>query len=228
MNMPKIVIAPSLLSADMSNLGGELKRIEDAGCEWVHIDLFDGRFAPNLSFGPKTVSDLRRRTELFLDVHLMLYDPLPWVERFASAGADQITVHLEADGETASILEAVRAAGCRAGLALKPDAPAEAPFPYLDKIDLLLPMTVYPGFSGQRFLPEVVPKIAQARDEIERRGLQVRIQADGGVSPKTAPDLARAGVSAFVAGSALFGSDDFAAAADSIRQAAANAQRSAP
>ncbi len=228
MNKPTIVIAPSLLSADMSNLGGELKRIEEAGCEWVHIDLFDGRFAPNLSFGPKTVSDLRRGAELFLDVHLMLYDPLPWAERFASAGADQITIHLEAGGDTASILETIRAAGCRAGLALKPDAAAEAAFPYLDQIDLLLPMTVYPGFSGQRFLPEVVPKIAAARDEIERRGLQVRIQADGGVSTKTAPTLARAGVSAFVAGSALFGSDDLAAAADNIRQAAANAQRSDP
>ena len=221
-----ILIAPSLLSADTANLQEELRRIESAGCEWVHIDIFDGRFAPNLSFGPKLVQDLRKRASLFLDLHLMLHDPAPWVERFA--GADQITVHIEAADDIQPALDAVRNAGCKVGLALKPDSPAEAAFPYLDQIDLLLPMTVQPGFSGQRFMPEVLPKIADLRDEMNRRGANPVMQADGGVSVQTAPDLARAGVTAFVAGSALFNAPDFARAAQNIRQAAQNALEPQP
>ena len=221
MSPTRLRIAPSLLSADASRLGDEVQRVESAGADWLHVDIFDAHFAPNLSFGPHTVADLRRRSKLFFDVHLMMSHPHDYLARFAEAGADAITVHVDAEQSVLELIGEIRRLDRRVGVALVPSTAPETVFPYLDLIDLVLPMTVYPGFSGQKFMREVLPNIASIRDEIERRGLDVDIQADGGVSIDTIAELADAGVSVFVAGSAVFSRPDAAEAIRHLRAAGA-------
>jgi ribulose-phosphate 3-epimerase len=215
-------IAPSILSADFAALADAINVVAPAA-DMLHVDVMDGHFVPNLTIGPPVVKSLRKHTDLYLDCHLMMDNPGQYLEAFRTAGADGCSVHVEI-GDTAELIEQMRGLGLDVGLAVNPDTPFEAFAEWLDRIDLLLLMTVFPGFGGQEFMDEVMPKVRQARDEIDRRGLRVAIQVDGGIDERTAPIAAAAGADVFVAGNAIFGrGDDFAAAAERIRAAAERA-----
>jgi len=211
-------IAPSILSADFASLGDAIDGVRPEA-DLLHIDVMDGHFVPNLTIGPPVVKAVRRHTDLYLDCHLMMDNPATFLDAFARAGASGCTVHAELDG-VGELLEQARALGLEAGLALNPDTPFEVAAPHLEHLDLLLLMTVFPGFAGQRFMAEVLPKVTEARREIDRRGLDLPIEVDGGIDEDTAPLAAAAGASVFVAGSAIFGADDPLEAARRIRAAA--------
>jgi len=201
-----IKIAPSILSADFACLGEEVKKLTQAGADLVHLDVMDGHFVPNLSIGPQVVAALRKHTHLIFDVHLMIESPEKYVEAFADAGSDQITVHIEACSENAAdVISLIKQRKLMAGLALNPNTPASAVFPYLSMVDLVLLMTVNPGFGAQKFMPEVVPKIYELR---EKAGDAVEIAVDGGINVNTAPIAAKAGANIFIAGTAIFKSID--------------------
>lgn len=213
------IIAPSMLAADWSRVAEECRRAETSGGDWLHLDIMDGHFVDNLSFGPQFVSIVRPCTQLFLDVHLMITNPDHFFPRFVKAGAENITVHVEADHDVSRTLAGIREAGCRCGLALNPDTAFEEVLPYLDQIDLLLVMTVRPGFGGQAFMEEeTMPKVAYARAERERRGLGYHIEVDGGIDQRTAPIATRHGANVLVAGTSLFGASDMAAAIGGMRK----------
>ena len=215
-----IKISPSLLAADFSKLGEEVKRVEDAGAEMLHLDVMDGIFVPNISFGQVVIRSLRKSTSLFFDTHLMITEPERYIDDFAAAGSDRITVHLESCADVGPALDRIAAAGVRPALSVKPDTPAEAAFPYLDRCAALLVMTVEPGFGGQGFLHGMLPKIARFREEIDRRGLSTVLQVDGGIDCTTAPLAVRAGAVDLVAGSSVFGKPDPAQAARALLEAA--------
>ena len=198
----EVRVAPSLLSADFGSLAEAIGEVASA-TDWMHVDVMDGHFVPNLTLGPPVVASLRRHTGMFLDCHLMMDNPGNYLEAFRDAGADSATVHAEIGG-TAPLLAQLRELGLGVGLALNPDTPFEAAAPHLEQLDLLLLMTVFPGFGGQRFMAEVVSKIAAAREEIDRRGLRVAIEVDGGIDEETAAVAARAGARVLVAGTAVF------------------------
>ena len=211
-------IAPSILSADFARLGEEVARVADEA-DLLHVDVMDGHFVPNLTIGPPVVASLRPVTELFLDVHLMVDNPGVLLDDFAAAGADRCIVHVEL-GDPRPLFDRMRAHGMGVGLVLSPPTPVDAVLPFLDEIDLLLVMSVNPGWGGQSFIPAVLDKVRTARAEIDARGLPVEIEIDGGIKLDTAPDAAAAGCDILVAGSAVFRADDPAAAARAIRTAA--------
>lgn len=200
-----MIIAPSILAGDFSKFARELKRVEKSGTEWVHLDVMDGHFVPNLTFGPQLVANARPHSDLFFDTHLMCSKPEILLEPFSKAGSDLITVHVELEEQVASLLWKIRSLDKQVGLAVNPPTAIDKVKPFLEKIDLLLVMTVNPGFGGQSFIEECVPKIQQVYQWRQEMGLDFRIEVDGGVNLKTASECARAGADTFVAGSALFG-----------------------
>ena len=213
----RILVAPSILSADFARLGEEIAAVEAAGADWLHVDVMDGRFVPNLTIGPPVVKAIRRVTKLPLDVHLMIVEPERYVDAFAEAGADTITIHVEACTHLHRTLAHVRSLGKRAGVTLNPSTSEESLRYVLEVVDQVLVMSVNPGFGGQAFIPEMLPKVAAIRRMIDERKLDVDIEIDGGITEETAKDAIAAGARVLVAGSAVFHAKDYKAAIEGIR-----------
>lgn len=216
-----IKIAPSILSADFARLGAEVEAIRIGGADYVHFDVMDGCFVPNISIGIPVLKSLRKATELFIDVHLMIREPVRYAEAFCRAGADLVNFHVEADSEEniAAAIEIARKLGKKTGVTVKPNTPAEAVLPFLPAVDLILVMTVEPGFGGQHFMPNMLPKIETIRSYIEKNNSDCELEVDGGIDPETAPLVKRAGANVLVAGSAVFNRPDRALAIREIRNA---------
>ena len=212
-----VYIAPSLLSCDFKKMGEELLSVQRAGADWAHLDVMDGVFVTNLTFGLPVISSLRSASDIPFDVHLMIVNPENYIARYAEAGADLITVHLEACEDVRGTLRKIRDCGKKAGLSIKPATPAEEVYPYLDELDLVLVMTVEPGYGGQKMIPSCLEKVRVLRKKIDLEGRDIRIQVDGGISPETAPLAREAGADVLVAGSAIFSSPDRAEAIAALR-----------
>lgn len=212
-----IQISPSILAADFSKLGAEIQDIDRGGAEMIHLDVMDGLFVPNISFGFPVIEALRPLTQRIFDVHLMIREPERYIERFAKAGAQIITFHLEATEDPAAVLRTIHKCGVRAGISIKPATPPEAVFPYLPFCDMVLVMSVEPGFGGQSFIAETPARIRTVKDEIDRLGLAIDIQVDGGINETTAKLCTAAGANILVAGSSVFRAKDRRAAIDALR-----------
>lgn len=208
MSERKIEISPSVLGANLMCLGEEIRRVEELGIGWLHLDHMDGHFVPNISFGPDFVSAMRKQTKLFLDVHLMLSEPMKYIETYAKAGADLITVHVEADDDAETMLRAIAAQGIKAGISIKPDTPVQTIEPLLPLCDLVLVMTVEPGFGGQSLREDCVAKIPELKAMIEKSGRDILIEVDGGVKRENAEKVVRAGADVLVMGTGLFRADN--------------------
>jgi ribulose-phosphate 3-epimerase len=218
---PQILVAPSILAADFSKLADEVRKVEAAGADWIHCDVMDGHFVDNISFGPAIVDVVRKQTNLPLDVHLMIEHADHYLPRFIKAGANSVTVHVESESkhEVPKTLQAIRDGGCRVGLCLNPGTPFEAVEPFLDKIDMLLVMTVQPGFGGQSFRPEMVEKMKRARDWADAKNPALHIEVDGGINPETARLSIQSGANVLVAGTSVFHAKDYRQAITELRGA---------
>jgi len=212
-----VLIAPSILSADFGRLADEVRAVEQAGADYIHVDVMDGRFVPNITLGPVLVEAVRRATRLPLDVHLMIVEPEKYVEAFAAAGANLISVHVETSPHLHRTLHQIRQAGARPAAVLNPATPVELVGDVLDDLDMVLVMSVNPGFGGQRFIPRALDKIRRLRQLLNSRGLKVDIEVDGGIDPDTAPRAIEAGANVLVAGTAVFHAKDYRAAIAALR-----------
>ena len=212
-----IKISPSILSCDYSKMGEEFKRMEECGADWLHIDVMDGHFVPNITLGAPIVKCMRKCSSLVFDVHLMISDPKKYIPDFVKAGADIITFHIESDSPTGETIDLIRSLGCKAALSVKPKTPVEVVFPFLEKLSMVLVMTVEPGFGGQSFMADMLDKVKVLRAECERRGLDTDIQVDGGINEQNAGLAVLNGANVLVAGSAVFGSKDAKATIASLK-----------
>ncbi len=212
-----VKISPSVLAADLSNLASAVVELKECGAEMAHLDVMDGRFVPNMSFGMPVIEAMRNKSDIIFDVHLMIVEPELYADRFIDAGADILTFHYEACKDSAALLDAIRARGVKAAISIKPKTAAEEIFPLLDKCDMVLVMTVEPGYGGQSFMPDMLPKVKAIREEATRRGLDLDIQVDGGINPETAKLCREAGANVLVAGSSVFKAADRKAAIDALR-----------
>jgi ribulose-phosphate 3-epimerase len=212
-----VKIAPSILSADFSKLGEEISAVEKAGADYIHIDVMDGHFVPNITIGPLIVEAIRPITKLPLDVHLMIENPDHYIEAFAHAGADYITVHVEACRHLHRTIQNIKSYGIKAGVVLNPATPVESIQHIIGDIDMVLLMSVNPGFGGQKFIPEVLPKIRKVKEMADQKGLNIEIEIDGGVNPETARQCMEAGANVLVAGSAIYNQEDYEKAISLIR-----------
>lgn len=217
------MISPSILSSDFSRLGEDAKKMCDAGADMLHIDVMDGHFVPNISFGSAVTKSIRHITDKIFDVHLMISEPLKYIDDFVSAGADIITFHLESDSDAIKTIEKIKSCGKKVGISIKPKTPASAVIPYLPLIDMVLVMTVEPGFGGQSFMEDMMPKLREIKSQIDSKNLDIILQVDGGISDKTIGIAAKNGANCFVAGSYLFKKDDYAEGIKTLKTAIAQA-----